>query len=84
MIPQHLKDSFDRYVSHGILPGGFLTAVLENNLTEAVGRADTHNLANIRGIVAYAYNEIPADCWGSPEKIDVWINRFHKTNEEEQ
>lgn len=72
MVEQRIKDSLDRYVNDGIPTGGFLQAVLENNLFEAFGRADADNQRNIKDIVSYIYNEIPAGCWGSKERVENW------------
>jgi hypothetical protein len=71
-IPQHLLNSLERYLNHGIMPGGFLTAVLENNLCEAFGRADIHNSAILKEIVGYVYNHLPSESWGSREKVREW------------
>jgi hypothetical protein len=68
-----ILESLDRYVNYGILPGHFLTAVLENNLAESLGRADADNRENLFEIVSYIYNEIPAICWGNPEAVREWI-----------
>ena len=65
MIPQYTLDSLTRYVEHGIPPGSFLCAVLENNLVRSVGRADRENLAALPEIVKYVYNEIPSNAWGN-------------------
>ena len=43
-IPEHTKGALDRYVDHGLEPGGFLTAVLTNDLFGAVARADSENI----------------------------------------
>lgn len=68
-IREDLYDAFERYLNHGILPGGFLTAVLENNLSEAFGRADMENSANLKNITAYVYNHMPRNAWGSHEIV---------------
>ena len=62
-----------RYIDHGIPTGPFLRAVIENNLSEAVGRADDENCENLPAFVAYFYNEVPSSCWGSPENRKAWI-----------
>jgi hypothetical protein len=36
-------------------------------------RADTSNLYNLPAYVIYLYNEMPAACWGSPEKVKAWL-----------
>jgi len=54
--------------------GDFLTAVLHNNLTEAVARADDENIKNLPAFVGYLYNEAPSLCWGSKERVAEWLN----------
>ena len=73
MIPEHTKAALDRYVNDRILPGGFLIAVLSNDLFGAVGKADKENLAALADIVRYIYNEIPCSCWGNKEIIWKWV-----------
>jgi len=53
-------------------PGGFLCAVLENNLRRAVDQADDVNLRALPAIVGYLFNRAPARCWGSREQMDHW------------
>ncbi len=73
LIEPRFKQSIDYYVEHKIPPGHFITAVLENDLKEAFGRADTNAMQNIKHIICYCYNEIPSDCWGSKEKVKNWF-----------
>lgn len=73
-IPKHMMESLDLYVSHRIQPGGFLTALLENNLSEAVGRADHINIELIPTYCSYMYNMMPSDSWGSPELVSKYLN----------
>jgi len=68
------KNSLDRYVKDKIPTGGFLRAVLENNLKEAFGRADEEATVQMKEIVMYCYNELPYTCWGSPEKVASWLS----------
>jgi predicted nucleotidyltransferase len=72
-IKSDIKDSLDRYVSQGIPTGDFLKAVLENNLMEAMGRADSFNQASLPEICSYIYNELPSPCHGSPAKVKEWL-----------
>ena len=72
-IPERMIGGIRRYIEQGISPGSFLTAVIENNLSEAVGRADDENQRNLPAFVAYFYNEAPSPCWGSPEKRKAWM-----------
>lgn len=64
------------------LPGGFLTAVLKNDLAEACGRADYQNAVMLWQIVSYIWNELPAACWGSPQPVDAWLERAKALREE--
>jgi hypothetical protein len=72
VIPEHVMPALLRWIEHGVPPGSFLSAVLENNLKEAVGNADADCLANLPALVGYLYNEAPAMCWGSPERVAAW------------
>ena len=80
-LPVGLQDGMQRYVEHGILPGDFLTAVLENNLSTAVFRADDNNIKLIPEIVKWIFNEIPQHSWGSPIVVEEWTAKFAKPSE---
>ena len=82
IIRHDMMGAIRRYIEHGIPPGSFLTAVIENNLSEAVGRADDENCENLPAFVAYFYNEAPSPCWGSPEKRRAWIAEHAQTREQ--
>lgn len=64
--------SMREHVLTGRPCGGFLTAVLENDLIRAVAYADASSRANIWAICRHIYHELPADCWGSPAKVAAW------------
>lgn len=70
-----ITGALDRYVNDRVETGGFLRAVLENNLFEAIGRADSQNQHRLREICQYIYNEIPANCWGSKKIVNDWLNK---------
>jgi hypothetical protein len=70
---EQAQESICLYVAHGLHPGGFLTAVLSNDLFGAIGRADDSSLDNLQKIVRHVYNDIPGDCWGSPAKVNGWL-----------
>jgi hypothetical protein len=73
-VPAHTIGGIDRYIERRIEPGSFLRAVLENNLREALGRADETNRDALFDIVAYIYNCCPFNSWGSPEAVETWLN----------
>ena len=72
-VPRDVEATLTDYIQTGVPMGGFLTAVVENDLANAVGRADAQNAAALRSIVMWIYNEAPSACWGSKEKVRAWI-----------
>ena len=70
------KMDLDLYIKKGIQPGGFLTAVICNDLMSAVGHADAWNIKIIPEYVKYLYNEAPGNCWGSTEAMQTWMEKF--------
>ena len=81
-IPDYMMSGLERYVESGIAPGGFLSAVIENNLERAVSNADNVNRANIPAYVGYLYNEAPAGCWGYAGAVDEWCEKKTKERKE--
>lgn len=79
-IRDDLYGALERYLNHGINPGSFLTAVLENDLKEAFGRADIMNSANLKNIVGYIYNHLPSNSWGSKERVADYLASLRKEN----
>jgi hypothetical protein len=74
-IPDRMMGAIRRYIEHGIVPGEFLCAVIQNDLRETVGRADEENIANLPAYVAYFYNEAPSLCYGSPNAMRKWVKK---------
>ena len=75
-LPEHMQGGMRLYMEEGIEPGSFLMAVLENNLIEAFGRADNINRDRLFDFCQFLYNEAPNQCFGSPEKVKLWIEGF--------
>ena len=74
-IPERMMGGLLRYIEEGIEPGHFLSAVIMNDLSAAVGRADEENVKNLPAYVGYLYNEAPAGCWGSKKKFEDWMKK---------
>jgi hypothetical protein len=72
LIPDYMQGGLRGWIEQGIWPGGFLTAVLTNDLKEACGRADSTNIAALPNYVQFLFNYAPSGCWGSREKADKW------------
>lgn len=71
-IPHYMHSGIFNYVYHGQPPGDFLQAVICNDLSEAVARADDENRRLIPAYIHFFHNYTPAACWGSREKMDAW------------
>lgn len=72
-MPPAIAAGFHAYVEHRRKVGGFLTAVLTNNLVLAVNRADAESTECLAQIVQYMFNELPSDSWGSREIVARWL-----------
>lgn len=75
LVPEHIRGALDRYLMHGIAPGGFLQSVICNDLGGAVGRADRVNVARLADIVRFMQWYAPADSWGSELTYLAWLER---------
>lgn len=77
LIEPRFRESIDAYVATGRPAGEFLDAVMSNDLVDAIRRADARAIDNLPHIVSYLYNETPAGCWGSRERVREWV-RAHR------
>src|ERR1043165_530451 len=73
IIPEGIMQGLLDYWHEHQETGDFLRACLENNLMEAIGRADHMSILVIKEICQFIYMEMPSICHGSPEKVDSWI-----------
>lgn len=69
-IPQRTLNKILRYVELRESPGGFLTAVLSNDLQLAVALADAENLRALKPICQYVFNQVPASVWGDTQTVE--------------
>ena len=75
-IRPDIREALDAWAGSARPVGGFLAAVLTNDLFGALGRADADNRAALFTICDYVYNELPSICWGSKEKVAAWAQRI--------
>ena len=68
-----IQAAIDAYVKDHDPVGGFLTAVLENDLLGATDRVDRDNLRDLKDIVVYVCQNVPNGAWGSKEKVSAWL-----------
>ena len=74
-VPDHMHEGMIMYLLHGIIPGDFLTAVLENNLMAACGRADAENQHRLFFYAMFLHNYVPRSAYGSPKKVTEWSEK---------
>lgn len=74
VIPEPLLHGLNQYVERHVETGGFLRAVLEDKLLDAVVQADEESRKVLLQICHYVYNELPSACHGSPEKVRAWLS----------
>jgi len=69
----NMLSHLETYINERQPLGGFLQAVVSNDLKEAVGRADDININLIPKYVRWLYNYAPIGSWGSVENYERWI-----------
>jgi hypothetical protein len=74
-IPAHMHQGMDYYVKHHITPGGFLFAMLANQLELAAGKADETNRNLMHNYLSFFRECLDPEIWGTPEKVQSWINK---------
>lgn len=79
-VPEHTHRGLVRYIVDHAPVGDFLTAVLSNDLREAVYRADDKNVPALPAFVGFLYNHAPRDCWGSPGAVKRWLAKREEAN----
>ena len=77
-LPESLRGSMKRYLEYGIDPGSFLTAVIENNLSDSFATADENNRIILFDIVQWFYSKAPMQCWKSRENRIAWQEEQNK------
>ena len=75
----YMADGFKLYFERGILPGSFGTALLENDLMGACGKADQNNKLAIFQWCEWLYNYAPSSSFGSRERVTEYIKSRHTT-----
>jgi hypothetical protein len=71
--PPHAKEAMINYLEHKWEPGGYLSAVLENDLFGAYAHADLKSLKEMDALILWVYNFAPASCWGKKGSIAGWL-----------
>jgi len=69
----NLKVTLENYVVHGLAPGGFMTAVLTNDLYRTVNAADSNNKKIVPEIVNWIQINLPISCYGTQKNMKSWM-----------
>jgi hypothetical protein len=72
-IPRYIYVALQGYLAYKRPVGHFLTAVLQNNLHEALAKADADSLEALQVICQFIYWSVPGQAWGSPERVSNWL-----------
>lgn len=83
-LPEHMRETARAYAEEGLPPGGFLTAILCNDLAAAASRADGVNQAALFDWANWLYSALPRSAWGSAENVLAWIEAHAAQREEER
>ena len=71
-IPDYMRQSLAGYILNGHQVGGFLAALLSNDLKKTFNDADDQNALVVGGYMKFLYNQAPAACWGSEKNFVGW------------
>lgn len=72
-LQPHTLLAIQNYVQYGVSTS-FIRAIADNDLLDAVVRADSWNVHHLREILIIFTNYCPRDCWGSPAARSAWEN----------
>jgi hypothetical protein len=79
---KHTKETIDNYINHGLDGGGFIRAVITNDLLGAISCGDSESIRDLKEITSYCFNRIPAEYYGSVEAYHKRLEaRNNRVNE---
>ena len=88
ILPEHCREGMILYIEYGVIPGSFLTAVIENDLVHSFAYADDINIKRLFDYAGFLYNECPSQAWGSKEKVAAWAKarkaEYEESRKEEE
>lgn len=73
-IPQHTKDSLNRYFINGWLPGGFCESMLAHDYERAITVADQANKQVFWDIATWIQENAPSGSAGSYSIVNDWAS----------
>jgi hypothetical protein len=80
LVPDAIREGLWNYMAYGLLPGGFMTAVLKNNFSLAMARADhSWNGNSFKQLAKWIDANMPRYMRGDEKSMAEWMA---KTDEE--
>jgi hypothetical protein len=73
--PENIVAGLLNYRDFRLPTGGFLRAVLSNDLRTAVALGDPQSLTHLRDVIAWLYDAMPSVAWGSASAVNDWLAR---------
>jgi hypothetical protein len=74
-MTEQSQESLYNYFVYGLEPGGFMTAVLSNDLYGASARADFENTKIMAQYAQWLVNRAPYGSYGSAEMVRGWLGQ---------
>jgi|GEM_PF-1471547 len=73
-IPDLIQESLWNYLAYGLPPGGFMEAVLKNDFTSAMARADhTWNGRSFKDLARWVEKYVPHYARGTDDIMKKWM-----------
>ena len=66
------QEAIFNYLVYGWEPGGFLTAVMANDLLRAATVADVENVKRLAHVARFVVYALPQACYGSYNQVKTW------------
>lgn len=80
-VHQDCRHAIFNYLVHGYNPGGFLTAVMTNDLYRAAATADIENSKRLTRVANFVTQALPSCCYGSHAAMEAWRERTDQERE---
>lgn len=74
-VPEYLHPGLLLWVEHGLVPGSYMSNVLNNNLVGASRAASGGSLAAIGPLGLVLFESVPVDAYGEKGKMADWMKR---------
>ena len=81
-IPHHMWNGLVGYLVHHRPTGGFLRAVLSNDLYGALSKADTNNARVLWHYPIWLGTYAPSESFGSAEAYEAWMAQKDEPEQE--